>query len=374
MEKLNEVFYNSKTGYISKKKFVDVAKLLKIKKKDAEDFYEKQAVNQIYKKSDQKNKFRSIESPRYEPGDLQIDLQILTRFPKNENKKYLYLLNILDVYSRYVKSYPLKSKSPDEIYPYIKKYIEDFRKLYPKNEISVTVDKGNEFLGKVKKYLNEQEIKIYIATPVNNTKNRNYLVERYHKTFWEKLRKILTHEESLKWIDYYEDITDNYNNTIHSKTKMTPKSIFIDKQLRSIETQLNLKPQNKNENFQVGDVVRVLKNKKEFTKKSFTANWSINKFKISRIEGNRYFVTYMNGNDKKGSYLARELQKIDEDMQNKDEYIRKTKNRKKEVIKVRKLRKEKIHDVDDEGKYKVNKRLKPLNEKRIINVPERFGY
>ena len=263
MEKLNEIFYNTKSGYMSKNRFIKVAKLLKVSYKDASEYYDKQAVNQIYKKQNQSKKYTPIESPRYEPGDLQIDLMIMSKFPKNQNKGYQYMLNILDVYSRYVKSYPIKTKSDKEVFIHVEQYVKEFRKIYPKNKISVTIDNGSEFKGKVKKFFNDEGIKIYIATPNENTKMRNMLVERYHRTFWEKLRKILTHEESLKWINYYEDITENYNNSIHSRTKMSPKSIFIDKEERSLDSLVYAK--NKN-TLNVGDIVRILKNKKLFTK------------------------------------------------------------------------------------------------------------
>ena len=346
--------------------------MIGVDKNVSKEFYDNQAVNQIYKKQNQKNKYKQIESPRYEPGNLQIDIQFFTRFPKKINRNYIYLLNILDVYSRYVKSYPLKNKKSDSVLPHIREYIKEFRKIYPKNEISITLDAGTEFLGGVKKYLDKKEIKIYIATPGMNTKNRNYLVERFHKTFWEKLRKVLTHEESLSWVDYYSDIIENYNNTIHSKTGATPKSIFIDKEIRTAES--FLKRINIENKFEIGDVVRVLKNKKNFTKKSFTANWSINKYKISSIEGKRYFVSYMNGNDKKGSYLSRELQKVNDDVEDKTIYKEKTRQHKKLSGKIRKLKREKIGDVNDEGEIITNKRLKVKNEKRISKKPDRLMY
>lgn len=366
---MEELYFNSKTGYMSKKNFIKAAKLLKISSKDASDFYEKQAVNQIYKKQDQKRHFTPIESPRAQPGTLQIDLMIMTKFPKNQNKGNNYMLNILDVYSRYVKSYPLKTKSDKEVYPHIKEYIKEFKKLYPNNKISVTLDKGSEFMGQVKKYFNDNKIDIYIATPNENTKMRNMLVERYHRTFWEKLRKILTHEESLKWLDYYQDITDNYNNAIHSKTKMTPKSLFIDKEIRTIDSQVNTNILN--DKLSVNDTVRFLKNKKLFTKKSFEPNWSIKTYIIHKIEGKRYYLKYDNGREKPGSYLIRELQKV-ESNDDKTKYHQQIKEHKKLSKNIRKMGKDKLHKVNDIGEYEVKDRIKPKELKRIIRTPKRY--
>ena len=58
MEKLNEIFYNSKSRYMSKKRFVEADKLLEINNKDAEEFYDKQAVNQT-----KKNKIKKKNLP-----------------------------------------------------------------------------------------------------------------------------------------------------------------------------------------------------------------------------------------------------------------------------------------------------------------------
>lgn len=364
---MEELFYNTKKGYMSKIKFIEAAALLNISKEDAEDFYNNQSVNQIYKKQNQKKKFKHIEAPFHAPGCFQIDLMIMTKFPKNQNKGNQYLLNILDVYSRYVKSFPIKHKSDKDTFPHIKNHIDNFKKEYPDNIISVTLDAGNEFKGLVKKYFDENDIKIFISTPNDNTKLWNMLVERYHRTFWEKLRKVLTHNESLKWFDYYEDITNNYNNTIHSKTKKTPYSIFINKEIRDPETE-NINPIKSSDELNEGETIRILKNKKQFTKKSFTPNWSISTYLIYKKEGNRYHLKYLNGNIKKGTYLARELQKVNNE--NSHEKYQKQTNENNKLNKViRKKRKENIHNVDDDGNFNINKRLIPINKtRRKINI------
>ena len=45
---------------MSKNKFIKVAKLLEINKKEAEEFYDKQAVNQIYKNRNQKKNLQLL--------------------------------------------------------------------------------------------------------------------------------------------------------------------------------------------------------------------------------------------------------------------------------------------------------------------------
>ena len=76
---------------------------------------------------------------------MQADLMDLMKFSRY-NKGYKYILNIIDIYSRFVWSFPLKTKKPDEIVPHIESVI----KQIPKNHYkSIRYDQGNEFKGKV---------------------------------------------------------------------------------------------------------------------------------------------------------------------------------------------------------------------------------
>jgi hypothetical protein len=62
-------------------------------------------------------------------------------------------LKPVDIYSRFAWTYPLKSKIPTEILPYIKVVISNIKSKYPTNIITVTPDLGSEFKGIVKQYL-----------------------------------------------------------------------------------------------------------------------------------------------------------------------------------------------------------------------------
>jgi hypothetical protein len=371
MSKLEEIYYNTKTGYMSKDKLVKLAKMMKIDKEEAEEFYNNQPINQIYKNNNQKKKFTSIESPNFQPGCLQMDILFLTRFSKKENNNMQYLLNIIDVYSRYVRSYPLKNKDIVSVYPHVVEYIKEFKNIYPKNEITMTHDDGGEFKGKVKEFFKNENIKTYIANPNNNTKNRTYIVERWHRTFWNKLKKILTHEESLKWVDYYENIVEFYNNSIHSKTKMKPKSIFIDKESRMIDTIIDLEKTKIEEKLNVGDKVRVIKKNKVFNKNSYEPKWSIPIYIIDKIEGNRYFLKFKNGNTKRKTYLIRELQKVKDEVEEKENFVEISKKNKKNKVFVRSQRRD-LGSVDDEGNPD-NKRLIPEREKRVRKQVQKYG-
>ena len=62
------------------------------------------------------------------------------------NKPYKYLLNIVDVYSRYAWSYPIKSKDGKLISEIIDEILEEIRKIFPHSPITITTDLGSEFV------------------------------------------------------------------------------------------------------------------------------------------------------------------------------------------------------------------------------------
>ena len=76
-------------------------------------------------------------------------------------KGYKYLLNVVDIYSRYAWSFLIKTKKPSEIAPHIETVLKEVNP----NKIWFTFDNGNEFKGDVKKLLNEKGAEIHLNHP-----------------------------------------------------------------------------------------------------------------------------------------------------------------------------------------------------------------
>ncbi len=119
MDKLKDIYYNPKTGYLSLnqlwKKLIENKIYLPY---NVKDWYEQQSVNQIYKQTKPLEQYHVIKSPFNSIGCFQMDLMITERFYR-ENKGYKYILNIIDIYSRRAFSFLLKKKTPDEIAPFV---------------------------------------------------------------------------------------------------------------------------------------------------------------------------------------------------------------------------------------------------------------
>ena len=85
-----------------------------------------------------------------------------------------------------------------------------------------------------------------------------------------------------KWIDILPTITKQYNNRIHSSTKLSPKDATLKKNEGFVYKNLLDKRKKVKPKFQINDLVRVVDLKKTFSKGD-TTNWSYKLYKITEI-------------------------------------------------------------------------------------------
>lgn len=315
MDKLKELYYNPSIGYVSFNTFWDVIKNndITITREDAKKFYDNQQVNQIYRIP--KKKFINIKCP-FGIGCLQLDLMDINRFQK-DNKQYRWLLNVVDVYSRYAWSFPLKSKDSKEIANIIDALVNHIRILHPKNTFTFTTDNGKEFVNSNFQKLVDKYDFIYdhyiTTTSLSKHPGQTSIVESFNRTLWNFIKKYTAANNTLTFIDVLPQFITNYNHKIHSSTKMTPVSIIIH----------NSSPDIINDKYEpelyIGDYVRVLLNEKNFSKKSFQPKFSIPIYEIVDRNGNRFELKNIKtGQYLKNDYLERELLKVDNDVENNE--------------------------------------------------------
>ena len=114
-ENLSLLFYNPKDGLSNVNDLYKRAreKGNKYTLKQVREWYFNQPVNQIYKQPQKVIRFNKIQSNNFLPGSFQADLMDLQRFARWK-KGFKYLLNIIDIYSRYAWSFLIKTKKPSE--------------------------------------------------------------------------------------------------------------------------------------------------------------------------------------------------------------------------------------------------------------------
>ena len=111
------------------------------------------------------------------------------------------------------------------------------------------------------------------------------------------------------YIDVLDDIVKKYNNTVHSSIKMKSKDVTDIKYVEYSE-----KTNKKDPKFKIDNNVRISKYKNIVTK-GYTPNWSEEVFVVSKIQNTvpwTYLINDLNGEEIKGSFYEKELQKTDQ--------------------------------------------------------------
>ena len=140
-------------------------------------------------------------------------------------------------------------------------------------------DRGKEFYNNIfQDFLNKNNIKIY-------SRNSSYgavFAERFNRTIRDLLKKIVFEKGDANWIDVISTITKQYNNRIHSSTKLTPIQASLKKNEAYVYKNLLDKRKKVKPKFQINNLVRTADLRKTFSNGD-TTNWSYKLYKITEI-------------------------------------------------------------------------------------------
>jgi uncharacterized protein YoxC len=225
-----------------------------ISRRQIAEWLSNQEVNQLYHKS--KGKPKDIKSSMTTPNTiLAIDLVDLQ---KNEVKGFKYLLNGIDMGSRFVYSVPMKNKTDVEV-------LKAFKKIYTQSNIrAIRSDNGSEFINnKFVEYLEKNHIKQILSEA--GKPQSNGMVERANSTIKELIQKSIELNQNFDWVKNLKKLIDNINNSQHRITGFTPNQIqeafknddneILDK---AYDTELKKKKGNlSQQEFKVRDLVRL---------------------------------------------------------------------------------------------------------------------
>ena len=106
-------------------------------------------------------------------------------------------------------------------------------------------------------------------------------LESFNRTIRDLLKKIVFEQGDAKWIDILPTITKQYNNKVHSSTKLTPTQASLKKNENFVYQNLLDKRKKIKPKFQINDLFRSADLKKTFSKGD-TTNWS-KLYKITEI-------------------------------------------------------------------------------------------
>jgi len=243
--------------------FGSVAKLVKAsknKKRDVEEWLSSQNTYTLHKpvtKKFPRNPYTVTNIDDVWEMDL-ADLSSLSKY-----NKYKYLLNVIDIFSRYAWSVPLKDKTGNSITSTLKSLFQYRR---PNN---IQSDKFTEFdNATVQQYLKREEVNFHT---IHNPGIKGAVIERFNKSLKTRMFKYFTKNNTYRYLDVIDKLLTGYNNSVHSTIGMPPSKVNLSN-IYSVWQRMNSLwakiPQGRVK-FKVGDLVRITKEKVKFLQRYF---------------------------------------------------------------------------------------------------------
>ncbi len=267
-----------------------------IKQKDVQAFLAKQETAQLHKRAPKDSKSHHITSAGNQL-DMQADLLDMSKYARN-NGGMNWILLVEDIFNRKSYAAPLKTKSPNDVLPALNKAFE----YLGKPQLSLVTDNGTEFMGIVGKRLKDLHI-VHHTVEVGDHRSLG-MIDSLSRFFKNAVHRHFTQTQTTNWVNYLPTLLESYNHTPHSSLKgMTP----IEAETRETDTR-NLAYEQvvkdaKPSKFEIGDTVRVLKQKSVFGK-GYEIRYSIERFTVDKIEGKNYILSNGKG------YREHDLQKV----------------------------------------------------------------
>ena len=232
-------------------------------------------INEIYSKGPKKN-YATNKTNVYHIEDVwSLDILDLKDYGPKNNRGYRYILVIIDNFSKFGWTVPLKNKNAQTIKDSFEKILINSKR----KPNLIETDRGKDFYNNIfQDFLNKNNIKLY-------SRNSSYgavFAERFNKTIRDLLKRPVFEKGDGKWIDILPTITKQYNNRVHSSTKLTPIQASMKKNEGFVYKNLLDKRKKIKPKYKIGNLVRTADLKKTFSKGD-TTNWSYKLYKITEI-------------------------------------------------------------------------------------------
>ena len=204
-----------------------------------------------------------------------IDLADMVDYKVSNNKGFRYIFIILDNFSKYLWAIPLKNK-------YSQTITNEFSNILTtskRSPVKLESDRGTEFYNSIfQNFLRLKNIHHYSRF----TDKGPSIAERVIRTVRNLLKKPVFLAGEASWISELSSVIKQYNNTIHSSTKMTP--IQASKKINEKLVFSNLRDDRikRQPKFELGDLVRSADIKRVFSKGDST-NWSYKLYTITEV-------------------------------------------------------------------------------------------
>ena len=246
------------------------------------------------------------------------------------NNGVRYLLMVIDVFSKFGWTEPLKNKKGETVVKAFKNILKTGRK--PQN---LWTDNGVEFYNNnFKKLLEEEGINLYSTQ--NEEKSR--VVEQWNRTIKNRVWKYFTASNSTVYVDQLPVVVDKYNKSKHRSIKMTPEEasgkenedrVYLN--LFGQEMLQTAKPK-----YKVGDKVRISKYKRKVFDKGYAQNWAKEIFVVDKNQYTNpttYKIKDLNGEEIIGTFYDQELSRASQEVFRIEKILKRDKKHGKVFVK-----------------------------------------
>ena len=139
------------------------------------------------------------------------------------NAGHKYILTVLDQFSRRAVTAGLKAKSGPATEAAFRSVIPKLRKSLP--PYGMNSDLGGEFHNRhVKRLFLREDFHLFESSGETHTA----IVERFNRTLQTVLYRHFDTNNTFNWIDHLEDLTEGYNNTVHSSLGVAPNDVDLE--------------------------------------------------------------------------------------------------------------------------------------------------
>lgn len=224
---------------------------------------------------------------------------------KRENEGKRYVLAVIDCFSRYAYARAMKTKTCASTTLAFKSILKESKQA----PCRLQTDKGREFLGlSFQRMLNNGNIYHFVT----EQDLKAQIVERFNRTFKEKLTKYFRATGSKNYVNVLRTIVKTYNNTPHSgiayfaPSKVTLKN---QKKIHRLQFAKYLAEKPSPHKFKEDDTVRLCVFRKTF-KRTFDKNFTAEIFLISKLLHTNppmYIIKDQKGEQLKGAFYEPEL-------------------------------------------------------------------
>ena len=173
-------------------------------------------ISEIYSKGPKKY-YPTNKTDVYHIDDIwSLDILDLKDYGSENNRRYRYVLVIIDIFSKFGRKAPIKIKSAQTVKDSFENILISSKRL----PTLIETDGGKEFYYIIfQDFLNKNNIKSFSGI----SSLGRVFAERFNRTIRDLPKNIVFERGDASWVNVIlPTITKQYNKRIHSSTKLTP--------------------------------------------------------------------------------------------------------------------------------------------------------